>query len=383
MNIRKLLSFFGLINFLICFSLFGKKAENLSIKLEIERAIEKGINWLNREQNRTSGHWGDSNYPALTGLALRANLGAPNSDFQIKGNKVLADGFSFILSKVQSDGGIYGKGLASYNTSICMMALMQAKQAEFEPIIEKARRFLINQQSDFDSKGKVDTTFDGGIGYGSTWAHSDLSNTHLAMEALFYAKKSFKSKDEDKLELDWDAAISFVSKCQNLKSSNPESWVSDHEDDKGGFVYFPGNSMAGERKTNGGQVALRSYGSMSYAGLLSFIYAEMDKNDERVMAVRSWLNDNYTVKENPGMGPQGLYYYYHTMAKALSLSGLKDIRDVNGVSRDWRKELSLELLNKQNPDGYWINQNGRWWERDPILVSCYAILSLERILYAL
>ena len=111
-----------------------------------------------------------------------------------------------------------GKGLASYNTSICMMALMQAKQAEFEPIIEKARRFLINQQSDFDSKGKVDTTFDGGIGYGSTWAHSDLSNTHLAMEALFYAKKSFKSKDEDKLELDWDAVISFVSKCQNLKS---------------------------------------------------------------------------------------------------------------------------------------------------------------------
>ena len=82
------------------------------------------------------------------------------------------------------------------------------------------------------------------------------------------------------------------------------------------------------------------------------------------------------------MGPQGLYYY-HTMAKALSLSGLKDIKDVNGVSRDWRKELSFELLNKQNPDGYWINQNGRWWERDPILVSCYAILSLERILYAL
>ena len=120
-----------------------------------------------------------------------------------------------------------------------MMALMQAKQAEFEPIIEKARRFLINQQSDFDSKGKVDTTFDGGIGYGSTWAHSDLSNTHLAMEALFYAKKSFKSKDEDKLELDWDAAISFVSKCQNLKSSNPESWVSDHEDDKvASFIFL-------------------------------------------------------------------------------------------------------------------------------------------------
>ena len=74
------------------------------------------------------------------------------------------------------------------------------------------------------------------------------------------------------------------------------------------------------------------------------------------------------------MGPQGLFYYYYTMAKALSLSGLKDIRDVNGVTRDWRKELSFELLNKQNPDGYWINQNGRWWERDPICkLLCYSI----------
>ena len=259
---------------------------------------------------------------------------------------------------------------------------MQAKNPKFEPIIAKARNFLINQQSDFDQKGEIDNTFDGGIGYGSTWAHSDLSNTHLAMEALFYAKKSFQSKEGESLDLDWDAAISFVSKCQNLKTTNPQEWVSEHVDDKGGFIYFPGNSMAGDRETKGNQVALRSYGSMSYAGLLSFIYAEMNADDERVKAVRTWLSQNFSIKENPGMGPQGLYYYYHTMAKALSLSGTKEIQDANGKIRDWRKELAMELINNQNPEGFWINENGRWWEKDPILVSCYAILSLERILYA-
>lgn len=139
--------------------------------------------------------------------------------------------------------------------------------------------------------------------------------------------------------------------------------------------------MAGDRETKGNQVALRSYGSMSYAGLLSFIYAEMNADDERVKAVRTWLSQNFSVKENPGMGPQGLYYYYHTMAKALSLSGTKEIQDANGKVRDWRKELAMELINNQNPEGFWINENGRWWEKDPILVSCYAILSLERILY--
>ena len=100
--------------------------------------------------------------------------------------------------------------------------------------------------------GLLDNVFDGGVGYGSTWAHSDLSNTHLAMEALYYAKKTFPSKEEVEMELDWDAAIAFVSKCQNLKSSNDEEWVSDEDEDVGGFIYFPGNSMAGDRVLDNG-----------------------------------------------------------------------------------------------------------------------------------
>ena len=377
---RKVL--FNTVSLLIFFSgLIGN--QSISIKLEIERALGRGIEWLNGEQNSTSGHWGEVEYPALTALALRSTMGHPDLDFIKKFENQQKKGFQFILSKVQSDGGIYGKGLASYNTSICMMALLQTKNPEFEKIIKSARRFLINQQSDFDRKGVQDNTFDGGVGYGSRWAHSDLSNTHLAMEALYYAKKTLENKEDEDLDLDWDAAISFVTKCQNLPSTNSEKWVSKHKDDKGGFVYFPGSSMAGERENSDGSTALRSYGSMSYAGLLSFIYAEMDKKDQRLKAVLSWLNENYRVDENPGMGQQGLYYYYHTMAKALSLSGIDEIIDDTGKKRYWKKELTLELLNKQDPKGYWLNENGRWWERDPILVTSYAILTLERIYYSL
>jgi len=357
--------------------------QSTSIKLEIKRAIGKGVKWLNQEQNGSSGHWGEADYPALTALALRATMGHPDELVVAQYSANQMKGFSFLLSKVQSDGGIYGKGLACYNTSICMMALLQSKNPKYEKIIQTARRFLINQQSDFDQKGVEDNTFDGGVGYGSRWAHSDLSNTHLAMEALFYAKKSLQPKEGENLDLDWDAAISFVSKCQNLSATNKEKWVSKHAEDKGGFVYFPGSSMAGEREGENGSVALRSYGSMSYAGLLSFIYAEMDTSDPRLQAVRKWLEENYDITENPGMGQQGLYYYYHTMAKALSLSGVETVLDKEGKKKDWRKELALELLNKQNPAGYWLNENGRWWERDPILVSSYALLALERVYYSL
>jgi len=370
-------------SFLVLSGILLQGNENASIKLEIGRALGKGVTWLNKEQNASTGHWGEQEYPALTGLALRATLGHPDATMVGRFASNSKAGFGFLLSKVQSDGGIYGKGLASYNTSICMMALLQTKDPKYEDTVRKARKFLINQQADFDKKGELDNTFDGGVGYGSRWAHSDLSNTHLAMEALYYAKYSLKPKEGDELDLDWDAAISFVQKCQNLPGTNKEEWVSEHKDDRGGFVYFPGSSMAGERESQNGSKALRSYGSMSYAGLLSFIYAEMKEDDLRLLAVREWLQAHYSIKENPGMGEQGLYYYYHTMAKALSLSGIKLIKDKKGKEHDWRKELALELLNKQDPKGYWINENGRWWERDPILVTSYALLTLERVYYSL
>jgi len=377
---------FILLSFLFGILSFGwsqGSKSNVSLKNEIERSLDLGLDWLNKEQNKSSGNWGLEEYPALTGLAVRSFLGHPSIQVPVKYKKTIDSGLEFIRSKVQSDGGIYGKGLASYNTSISMMAMMQAKNDEDEIIIEKARKFLVNQQSDFDRKGETDNVFDGGVGYGSRWAHSDLSNTHLAMEALFYAKKSYQNKEGDIADLDWDAAISFVSKCQNLPTTNSEKWVSNHEEDRGGFVYFPGSSMAGERENSNGSIALRSYGSMSYAGLLSFIYAEMNANDPRVIAVREWLSKNYTIRENPGMGPQGLFYYYHTMAKALSLSGIRTIKDDEGKSKDWGRELSLHLINLQSKDGSWTNENGRWWEKDPVLVTSYALLTLERIYYTL
>ena len=386
MNLFKFANWF-LPSLLFFFILSGSMnlmgSPNLSIKQEIERSLDKGLQWLHREQNSSSGYWGSPQYPALTALVLRATLGHPD-DKEVKAYRdQISKGFNFLRSKVQSDGGIYGKGLASYNTSISFMAFLQLNDPQDEKVIRAARKFLVNQQSDFDQKGKTDHLFDGGVGYGSTWAHSDLSNTHLAMEALYYAKKSLPVKEDDPSDLDWQAAIDFVSKCQNLPETNPQSWVSDHKEDRGGFVYFPGNSMAGERDDGNGTVSLRSYGSMSYAGLLSFIYAEMDPADPRVLAVKEWLNQNYQIKENPGMGKQGLFYYYHTMAKALSIAGIDTLKPAQDVSKDWKRELSLTLLDLQSNQGFWVNESGRWWEKDPVLVTCYAMLALERIYYAL
>jgi squalene-hopene/tetraprenyl-beta-curcumene cyclase len=128
-----------------------------------------------------------------------------------------------------------------------------------------------------------------------------------------------------------------------------------------------------------GKTALRSYGSMTYAGLLSFIFADLKKDDPRVQAAYGWLKKNYTLEENPGVGQQGLYYYYHTMAKALTVYGDDFIVGENGKNINWRKELTIKFVENQREDGSWINPSARWWENDPVLVSAYALISLNMI----
>jgi squalene-hopene/tetraprenyl-beta-curcumene cyclase len=113
--------------------------------------------------------------------------------------------------------------------------------------------------------------------------------------------------------------------------------------------------------------------------MLSYIYANLKRNDPRVIAVFDWLRANYSLDENPGMGPQGLYFYLHTMTKALTAYGVDELELKDGRKLNWRKEVAMRLLNLQRQDGSWFNDNARWMEKDPVLVTSYGVLSLELI----
>ena len=356
----------------------------ISYKNELQHSIDRGLAWLQSNQN-TNGWWSAADYPAMTALALMTFEGDPRGRYNKTRPSWLDRGYNHILGCVQPDGGIHKTNLPTYNTSICMMALQLANNAAYTPVVLKARQFLIGLQGDFGEKGKLDSPFDGGIGYGSKYEHSDMGNTLQALEALHYSKRLLEDKNLAEVAgLNLAAAIHFLQRCQNLPSHNPEKWASDDPQNKGGFVYYPGYSMAGS-VTNlaTGRVALRSYGSISYGGLLSFAYAELKRDDPRVKAVFEWLRGNYSLEENPGMGQQGLFYYYHTMAKALSAFGVEEMELADGRKIAWRKELSQRLFNLQQKDGSWNNENGRWMEKDPALVTAYAVLTMEIIYHGL
>jgi squalene-hopene/tetraprenyl-beta-curcumene cyclase len=354
---------------------------DLSFRHEVRHALERGLDWLKSRQD-PEGWWSTSDHPAMTGLALLAFQGHPDRPYQKDPPPWMQKAYAYLLSTQHPDGGLHRDKLLNYNTALSMMALLAANQPDYEPVVLKARRFLVSQQADFGEPGKLDNPFDGGIGYGSDSEHSDLSNTLQALEALYYSRQLAADRSPaGEKDLNWQAAIHFIQNCQNLSSYNKAAWVSDDPTNRGGFVYYPGESKAGQ-ETNAatGRVALRSYGSISYAGLLSYIYAQLDRDDPRVRAVFEWLKRNYTLEENPGMGPQGLFYYYHTMAKALTVYGIDQLQLADGQKVNWRRELAQRLINLQKPDGSWINDaHGRWWERDPVLVTAYTVLALEMI----
>lgn len=341
-----------------------------SLKLEMENAIKTGNAYIKSQQDE-KGFWKDAKIPAYTALSITAAMRDPNREGTPEHIK---KAYTWLLSKQKDSGAIYGKGLAAYNTAISVMALSASgDKAHREPILA-ARSFLVSQQQDH-SKNKRLEKHHGGIGYGSTDPHSNLSVTYMAIEAIKTTEIIAKDSGEESVDLDWEGAQKFLARCQNLEKVNDQPNINND----GSFNYDAISSKADDIELKDGRKVRRGYGSMSYAGLLSMIYADVDHDDIRVVSVKKWLNENFTLDENPGVGQQGLYYYYNVMAKALTAANIDYLTTKDGTKIDWRKALAERILSKQREDGSWVNPNSRWWENQPELVTPYAVLTLEQI----
>ena len=365
----------------------ARNEANVSIRNEVLIAIGKGLAWLQQQQQADGSFANPENastsaeHPALTALPLIAFHREPTGKGGREYAESLRKGYAFLRSKVQPDGGIYTTGLSNYNTSVALMALLNTGDPKDEPLLARANAFVVGQQA----TGMTKPGLDGGLGYGPTGSspkrqHPDLDNTLVALEALRAYKNTHPTVEVAAgKDLNWQAAIDFVTRCQNLPSHNKMEWASDDPANKGGFVYYPGFSNAGEQELADGKKALRSYGSMTYGGLLSYIYADLKKDDPRVAAALEWLQKNYTLDENPGMGRAGLYYYLHLAAKGLATAKINELQTADGRKVNWPRDIALKLINLQNSNGSWVNDTARWMEKDPVLVTTYGVLTLEII----
>jgi squalene-hopene/tetraprenyl-beta-curcumene cyclase len=355
-------------------------------------AILRGLEFLRRSQ-AASGAWMEgtpaqgSEAPkvsraassAVTGLVIRAFAQAgllENNDPAVA---------RAVASLVRACWGASGfepdasGGLATYVASCTALALASIDSLTHAERLREVVVWLRRAQWDQGEGLGPEQDWFGGVGYGSR-GRPDLSNTQMMLEALH---ESGAAAEDPAVQ----RALAFVARCQNVRSEGAAPWANTGGAD-GGFVYTVANggeSFASEAAGEGrfgermpeGTRALRSYGSMTYAGYKSMLFAGLRRDDPRVLAAFDWARAHWSMQENPGLGKQGLFYYRLALARALAASGRDTIEDTGGTRHDWRKEVVDALVASQRPDGSWINDQDRWMEGEPDLVTAYAVLALE------
>ncbi len=333
---------------------------------ELQAVLEKAVAFLRTRQaddGSFSPKLGGPGIAALVAAGLLRNGFSPD-------DPLVARTLAYLENKVQKDGGIYDKGLANYTTSVALITFREANtNGRYETVIKNASQFLKALQYD-ESKAQDKDPRYGGTGYDAK-SRPDLSNTQYFLDALLAAGVP---KDDPAVQ----RALRFVSRCQNLAGEHNDQAFAKKAapDDKGGFIYTPvesGESNAGKTAEGG----LRSAGVMTYAGLKSFLYAGVTRDDPRVKAAVGWIRAHYTLDENPGQGQAGLYYYYHLFAKAMAALGEDAFADAAGHKHDWRRDLFQALKNRQKADGSWSNTNKAYLESNPDLATAYALLALS------
>ncbi len=331
-----------------------------------EALMRTGVAFLKPRQEENGGWSTSRNEPGITALVLTGLL---KSKQATPNEPVIRKGLGYLEQFLRPQGGFDGAH-ANYTTAITLMAYKEANAGgTYDSLIKGGQDFLKTMQWD-QSEGKdPKDAFYGGAGYGGSNSRPDLSNTAFMIEAL---RDTGLPADDPALQ----KALQFVSRCQNFESEfNDQPWAGKVND--GGFIYTAANggqSMASEVEGGGG--GLRSYGSMTYAGFKSMVYAGLSKDDPRVKAALAYIAKNYSVDENPGMGEKGLYYYYQAFAKAMSALGEDQFTDAQGKKHDWRGELVNALAKRQTAEGGWVNPADRFMEGDPNLVTAYSLIAL-------
>jgi len=367
------------------------------------QSIEKGIAYL-RSQQAEDGSWMGEVGPAVTGLALTALLEQPNVG---PDDPAAAKAIAYILSLAQEDGSIR-KGddgiLPSYNTAICLSALAHVgNDPKVAEVIRKGQEYLRGSQwvlGMIDPQGKVideNHPFYGGFGYGNH-GRPDLSNTQIALQAM-------KDTGVDCEDPVFKRALTFLSNLQATEDN--KLYAKQMAEHDGGFIYAPSidkdlinepeskaNPKEMDEAKKGVSVSgLRTYGSMTYAGFKSLLYANLDRDDKRVQAALGWITQNYMLDRNPGLPDdqklQGLFYYYLTMSRALNAYGSTTLSvpvvalENNAAEppvieqRDWANDLIDTVVHQQSADGSWANKEKRWMEDKPVLVTAYAIIAIQ------
>lgn len=263
---------------------------------------------------------------------------------------------AYLMARRQPDGGIYdpGAGLAIYTSGVAMQALRSSRGLDLSPEFEAAQQTVdLYVYRGGAPESEVDAVLPRN--------EADRVSRDAAARVLEEASGELTAAER--------LALEFV-----VESSAP-----------GHLTRRPSRLLLPRRGVDSHQMPF------SYDDLLPFIYAPLDPQVTTVHKCWGAIRRKYTLERNPDLterygadgfqrGTQGLFYYYLVLARCLAAYRDPQLTLADGSTRDWVRELAGELIRRQRSDGSWVNEDPRWWEGEPTLVTSYALLALDACL---
>lgn len=282
-----------------------------TLDAELDAAVERGLAFLARQQQRDGSFAGGGPKVAMTGLSLMAFLSAGHTPDAGRYGTVVRNAVDYLLAQAPEDG-YFGKVDQSrmYGHGIVTLALAEAYGVEFDAarrtrmrgVIERAIQVILKAQ-----EVKKSDPHAGGWRYTPEAGDSDLSLSGWNALALRAGQDIGIDVPADPIE----RAVAYVLKCYT--SNSP------------GFAYQPGQS--------------RTLG-MTGVGVLNLRLLS-DRDFEQVEAAREYLAQTPASK----VTRFPVYTAYYAMQAAFQLGG-ETWTQAWGPTREW-------LLGSQLDDGGW------------------------------
>ena len=305
---------------------------------EAEATLARGMAWLQTQQT-ADGRIGTNEHAAVTAMAIAAikaagvRLQTSRNSEQTTGETLTnADGFihAFIIANATNGG------MARLNVTLC--------------------RNLLSLPG---ANGKPEQS--------NAWAYRDRDDSSRARE-FELREIAWQKQRAELLQKGQDPDRFRAAQLAQSVAPSPA------------LVAKPSQPKPEPRRSR------RGYGTMTYDGMMRLLHETPQPNDPRVDAMLDWAERGWSLDVNPGRDTAGLFYFWQAMVKCLSVSGEEEIVPLQGGAPiRWREEyvrklISLQHVDQEKKTGYWVNPDATYMENDPVLVTAYAMLSLEAAL---